>query len=362
MSDYIEIESSLGSYVVEFHQFPDVYSLEEIDACFYLIDSLVADLHHSSMPPNSKVYRLEALEQNKTLSSVTEILEWLRKSGATRHSKLVVIGGGVIQDVGTMTASIYMRGIQWQLVPTTLLGMVDSCIGGKSSLNVGSFKNIAGNFYPPEVIKIYPAYCQTLDHKKHLEGLCEAIKIFYASDPEEFAKGFTKVEPNYWLQSNKLLELIKSSLIKKKTIIEKDEFDNGDRLLLNFGHTFGHAIESAANYLVPHGIAVGLGMILAIEYVGCPDKVSNSHSLRQFIKALLNSDAALASDIKQIDALKAAAAFESDKKHYEHHYRLIVPSGTRGGLEIIKIEKTVKNKEEILALFKGLWQLIYIQP
>ena len=85
MSDYIEIESSLGSYVVEFHQFPDVYSLEEIDACFYLIDSLVADLHHSSMPPNSKVYRLEALEQNKTLSSVTEILELFKEQSNTNE-------------------------------------------------------------------------------------------------------------------------------------------------------------------------------------------------------------------------------------------------------------------------------------
>ena len=357
MSDCIEIQSSLGSYAVEFNQLQDAYALEESDSCFYLIDSLVANLHHLSIGSGCNVYRLDAVEQNKTLVSVAKILEWLRQSGATRNSSLVVIGGGIIQDIGTMTASIYMRGIEWQLIPTTLLGMVDSCIGGKSSLNIGPFKNIAGNFYPPKLIKIYPAYCNTLVDKKRLEGLCEAIKIFYASNPKEFIKEFTNVKADYWLQSEKLMELTKSSLIKKKIIIEEDEFDNGSRLLLNFGHTFGHAIESAGNYLVPHGIAVGLGMILATEYVGCLDRSSNSYLLQQLIKDLFNSDSSLASDIKQIDPVKAAEAFESDKKHYKDYYRLITPSGMNNQLEIIKVKKTVENKEAILSLFKGLQEL-----
>jgi 3-dehydroquinate synthase len=358
MSDCIEIESSLGSYVVEFNQFQDAYSIEGIDCCYYLIDSLVVDLHHSSIPSSANVYRLDALEQKKTLFSVANIVEWLRESGATRNSKLIVIGGGIAQDVGTMAASMYMRGIEWELVPTTLLGMVDSCIGGKSSINVGAFKNIAGNFYPPTVIKIYPSYCQTLDNKKRLEGFCEAIKIFYASDPDEFVKEFTKGKPSYWLQSDNLIELTKRSLVRKKAIIEKDEFDNGDRLLLNFGHTFGHAIESAANYFVPHGIAVGLGMILATNYVGSLDKTSNSFLLQQLIKDLFNADADIASGIKQIDPFKAAEAFESDKKHYERHYRLILPCGINDRLAIIKVEKTVQNKEKIISLFKGLGELL----
>jgi 3-dehydroquinate synthase len=358
MLDCIEIKSSLGTYIVEFNQFQDAYSIEKTDFCYYLIDSLVAELHHSSITSSTNIYRFNALEYKKTLFSVAKVLEWLRKSGATRNSKLIVIGGGITQDIGTMAASMYMRGIEWELVPTTLLGMVDSCIGGKSSINVSEFKNIAGNFYPPRVIKIYPSYCQTLDNKKRLEGFCEAIKIFYASDPDEFSKEFTKGKSNQWLQSDSLMTLTKQSLVRKKAIIEKDEFDNGDRLLLNFGHTFGHAIESASNYLVPHGIAVGLGMMLATNHVGSNDRSSNSFLLRQLVKNLFTSDATITSMIGQIDPFQAAEAFESDKKHYEHHYRLILPSGMNDRLEIIKIEKTDLNKEKIMSLFNSLGKLL----
>ena len=354
----IDIKSSLGDYTIDVCDQHKIYSIEDHESYFYLIDGIVADLYHDSFLQHSHIHKLEASEKNKTLLFVMEVIEWLRTAGATRQSKLVVIGGGVVQDVGTMAASLYMRGIDWCLVPTTLLSMVDSCIGGKSSINVGAYKNIAGNFFPPSEIKIYPKYCDTLDNKKRLEGVCEALKIFYASDPNEFTKEFLGFTPNHWLQTDNLSGLIYRSLERKKVIIEADEFDNGERLLLNFGHTFGHAIEAASNYTMPHGVAVGLGMMLAVDYLGSTNTSDNAISLRQFIKSLLSLDQSIAEDIKAVDPERACQAFESDKKHELDAYRLIVPDGNKGCLKIVKINKTAIRRNTIKIIFEGMVDLL----
>ena len=358
MSECIDIKSSLGDYTIDVCDQHKIFSIEDHDSHFYLIDGIVADLYYGSSLQHSHIHKLEASEKNKTLLFVMEVIEWLRNAGATRQSKLVVVGGGVVQDVGTMAASLYMRGIDWRLVPTTLLSMVDSCIGGKSSINVGAYKNIAGNFYPPSEIKIYPKYCDTLDDKKRLEGVCEALKIFYASDPDQFTKEFLGFPPNYWLQTDNLNGLIYRSLERKKVIIEADEFDNGERLLLNFGHTFGHAIEAASNYTIPHGIAVGLGMMLAVDYMGSANTAHNVLFLRHFIKSLLNLDQSIAEDIRAVDPELACQAFESDKKHELDAYRLIVPDGEKGRLKIIKINKTTISRSEINVIFQGMEELL----
>ena len=358
LSECIDIKSSLGDYTIEVCDQQRIFSIEDHDSHFYLLDSIVADLYYGSSLRHSHIHKLEASEKNKTLLFVMEVIEWLRNAGATRQSKLVVVGGGVVQDVGTMAASLYMRGIDWCLVPTTLLSMVDSCIGGKSSINVGAYKNIAGNFYPPSEIKIYPRYCDTLDDKKRLEGVCEALKIFYASDPDEFTKEFLGFPPNHWLQTDNLSGLIYRSLERKKVIIEADEFDNGERLLLNFGHTFGHAIEAASNYTMPHGVAVGLGMMLAVDYMGSTNTSDNAISLRQFIKSLLSLDQSIAEDIKAVDPERACQAFESDKKHELDAYRLIVPDGNKGCLKVIKINKTAIRRNTIKIIFEGMVDLL----
>lgn len=358
MLEYIEVKSSLGDYTIDMCDQRKIYSIEGHESHFYLIDSIVADFYYDSFSQNSYIHKLEASEKNKTLLSVMEVIEWLRTAGATRQSKLVVIGGGVVQDVGTMAASLYMRGIDWCLVPTTLLSMVDSCIGGKSSINVGAYKNLAGNFYPPSEIKVYPKYCDTLDDKKRLEGACEAFKILYASDPNEFTRDLVGFAPNHWLQTDNLSDLIYRSLERKKVIIEADEFDSGERLLLNFGHTFGHAIEAAGNYSIPHGIAVGLGMMLAVDYMDSANTHDNAVTLRHFIKSLLNLDQSISKDIRAVDPERACQAFESDKKHELGAYRLIVPDGDEGRLKIIKVDKTPINRTKIMASFEGMGDLL----
>ena len=163
------------------------------------------------------------------------------------------------------------RGIKWIFVPTTLLAACDSCIGGKTSLNFGKFKNLLGTFFPPDEILIQPDFFQTLSQADLMSGLGEIVK-FHVMMGE---KGLTEMEEivDALLRKDKsmLSKTVIQSLNFKKTFIEEDEFDKGKRILLNFAHTFGHALEVSSNYEIPHGSAVALGMLAA----GCVSEKRN---------------------------------------------------------------------------------------
>ena len=191
----------------------------------------------------------------------------MRELGANRATHLIAIGGGVIQDIVTFCASVYMRGLRWTYMPTTFLSMADSCIGGKSSINVMGYKNLVGNFYPPSQVLIDVDFVDTLDAEKVVGGLFEAAKICYARSYGEFA-AYLAEHPASKMSLDVAHVVIVRALRTKKWFIEIDEFDKKERLLLNFGHTFGHAIEAGGDFSVPHGIAVGLGMLVAIKYAG----------------------------------------------------------------------------------------------
>ena len=143
-----------------------------------------------------------------------------------------------------------MRGIAWSYMPTTVLAMVDSCVGGKSSINVGPYKNLVGTFHPPKQIDIDPLLATTLASEQIAAGLIEAAKICFCRGPASFAE-YLGQEPGVGMGTQALEHVILTSLLAKKHFIEIDEFDKKERLLLNFGHTFGHAIEGAFLLLHP---------------------------------------------------------------------------------------------------------------
>ena len=187
--------------------------------------------------------------------------------GLKRNGHLVVIGGGVLQDIGCFVASVLFRGIAWSFVPTTLLAQADSCIGSKSSINVGPYKNQIGTFHPPECVLMVAGTRRTLPWDEIRSGLGEIIKLQLIAGPQAYAElvsDLAEVTQNSGHQV--ISKWVGRSLSVKKAFIEEDEFDRGKRNILNYGHTFAHAFESATSYAIPHGIAVVIG-ILAASYL-----------------------------------------------------------------------------------------------
>lgn len=298
---------------------------------------------------------LAATENVKTLESVARVIEAMRSAGATRSSHLYAVGGGIIQDVGTFAASCYMRGIRWSYFPTTLLGMVDSCIGGKSSINVGPFKNIAGNFYPPDRVCIDTTFCASLPPAQVIEGLCEAVKICFASTDDTFERYLEVADPRpASADAATLKRIIAITLAAKKRFIEEDEFDTGIRLLLNFGHTFGHALEGASHYRISHGVAVGLGMLTSAAFSRAsgllPAEQSRVARLLHYTRGLLRAVPGLDSACRDIVLEDCLRRFSSDKKHTADRYYIIAIDGD-GQLIRHGIAKSRVADQQICAVF-----------
>lgn len=208
---------------------------------------------------------IEATERSKSLRKAIEIYKNLIKRPAKRNLTLISIGGGTVQDVTGFVASTLYRGITWIYTPTTLLSQADSCIGGKTSLNLDHAKNIIGTFYPPKEVYINYRFLETLDIKDYYSGMGEIIKLqLMVTKRGQLKNLVARINQLKEVKvKSKIQKLIRDSLVIKKKYIEEDEFDLGKRNLLNYGHTLGHALESSSKFKIPHGIAVIIGMIFA---------------------------------------------------------------------------------------------------
>lgn len=304
-----------------------------------------------------------ASEEKKNLQTVAEVMERMRELGVNRRNRITAIGGGIIQDISTFVAANYMRGVEWSYLPSTLLGMVDSCIGGKSSLNVGPYKNIAGNFYPPTQVIVDTVFCKTLSHDQMAEGLLEAAKICYVSRGHEFSTYLEKVGELQMTSDPKVFfDIIKLSLQAKKFFIESDEFDTGVRLLLNFGHTFGHAIEGATEFRISHGFAVGVGMLCAADFsmklnlVG-PDQPRLSR-LIVHVKSVLSQATGLKQALSTMSSASAMNRFCADKKHLHGKYTVIA-IGNDGFPEILVVDASGDYREVIQATFDRVLNTLF---
>ena len=232
---------------------------------FFLLDRNVADLYQAqteAVLPPERTFLIDATEEAKSYEQLVPVFCSLLDARCQRGSQLVVIGGGVVQDIGCFIASVLFRGIGWTLLPTTLLAQCDSCIGSKSSLNIGRFKNQLGTFYPPHEVRLVFEFLNTLTREEIFSGLGEAIKLHLIDGEESYERLRQRLSASP-TASLPLREIVWESLRIKKRYIEQDEFDRGIRNLLNYGHTFAHAFESATRYVIPHGIAVSLGVACA---------------------------------------------------------------------------------------------------
>ncbi|MCL2339615.1 MAG: 3-dehydroquinate synthase [Actinomycetia bacterium] len=207
---------------------------------------------------NVKPHILPAGEQNKSLAGLADLYDFFLEQTLNRHRTVIALGGGVIGDLVGFAAATYMRGIAYLQVPTTLLAQVDASVGGKTAIDLPQGKNLVGAFYQPSWVLIDPTVLLTLPEREWKSGLAEVIKYGAIQDADLFERLHQS------LDDAALTEVIRRCCQIKARIVEQDEREHGQRMLLNFGHTFGHAIELAGAYAgLNHGEAVAVGMVIA---------------------------------------------------------------------------------------------------
>lgn len=263
-SDGFTVASGQGAYDVSFVE--DIEALNKVvsDHEFVVLDENVARLYPKLLPSDiaREPFLLSAVEESKTLSSVERICRFLQDGNASKRSSLLVIGGGITQDVGAFVAHIYYRGIPFTYVPTTLLSMADSCIGAKCGLNLGDYKNQIGFFRAPKRVIAWPGFTSTLEPDDLRSGFGEALKLSIIAGRDERETFLTALDRDGF-QAMSIKDVISSSLRVKRGVIEEDEYEAGLRKILNYGHTFGHALEAITNHAMPHGLAVAWGVDIA---------------------------------------------------------------------------------------------------
>jgi 3-dehydroquinate synthase len=284
----------------------------------------------STAAKNPLIYTLLPGEKSKTIESWRDILSFLLKNRLDRHAVLIALGGGVVGDITGFAASSYLRGIRYVQVPTTLLAMVDSSVGGKTAVNHPLGKNMIGAFWQPHEVCIDIAMLATLPQKEFFAGMAEAIKYaFIGGSP--FYKWMEKnINAILLKHPETLMECIRRSCAFKADIVEKDERESSLRAILNYGHTFGHAIESVAGYgKLLHGEAINYGMRVAATLALTLGKVDDDFILRhQALCEKLNPPS-----LPHLSISKLMQAMLHDKKVQNQKIRLIMPKGL-GDVEI----------------------------
>jgi 3-dehydroquinate synthase len=217
--------------------------------------------HHSKRFKNWNSIVLKPGEDYKVQATVDAVIEQLIDMQADRKTTLIGVGGGVITDITGYIASVYMRGISFGFVPTTLLAMVDASIGGKNGIDVGVYKNMVGIIRQPKFILHDMIFLNTLPQSEWENGFAEIIKHAAIKDAAMFRELEASSFKKYQGRKKSICELVQRNAIIKTKVVQKDEFEKGERRLLNFGHTLGHALEN--QYELSHGQAVAIGMTYA---------------------------------------------------------------------------------------------------
>lgn len=211
-------------------------------------------------------FEIDDAESAKTFEGAGEIAGRALEAGVRRDDALVAVGGGVVTDVAGFAAAIVLRGIAWNAVPTTIAGMADAAIGGKTGVDHPLGKNLIGAFHLPRSVLVDPAAAATLSDRDYRSGLVEAFKAAWIRDPELSRRAASRVDPILARDAEALLDLVAGAIRVKADVVSSDPTELGPRRLLNFGHTLGHAFEAAAEYRgLKHGEAVAWGIAAAVE-------------------------------------------------------------------------------------------------
>jgi 3-dehydroquinate synthase len=270
---------------------------------------------HGPMPL-SRIARctMPSGEAHKTLATVSDLYTQFLAAGLDRSGLVVALGGGVVGDVAGFAAATYMRGLPLVQVPTTLLAMVDSSVGGKTGVDLPAGKNLVGAFKQPALVVIDPALLATLPAADFRAGLAEVVKAAVIGDPDLFERLETGQLDLPWL--------IRQAVAVKVAVVEADPYEQGQRAVLNLGHTFGHAFEVLSDYQLPHGEAVAMGMVVAARLAA--DLGRCSPEVGQRIVKLLDR-LGLPTTVPDYDPEAVWTAMTSDKKKRGSRIRFVLP-------------------------------------
>jgi 3-dehydroquinate synthase len=262
-------------------------------------------------------------EAHKTLASCAAIFDALAAMGASRDATIIALGGGVIGDLAGFSAACWMRGIAFVQMPTTLLAMVDSSVGGKTAVDLPQGKNLVGAFHQPRAVVIDTDTLETLPDRELRSGLAEVVKYGALGDAGFFSWLETNADSLLARDPKALSAAIESSCAAKAGIVARDETEQGERALLNFGHTFGHALETAAGYgTLLHGEAIAIGMVLAARLSARLRRAGDDDAAR--LQALLQRCGLPTAVPAGTDVRRVLDLMRLDKKNLSGRLRLIL--------------------------------------
>lgn len=297
------IMQECGTYIKKVSSAKKVCVITDSNVAPLYLDRVVSGLEKEGYEVFAFIFK--AGESSKTTAVIVEMVEFLAEKGLTRKDLVVALGGGVCGDMAGFAAAVYLRGIDFVQIPTTLLSQVDSSVGGKTGVDLPQGKNLCGAFHQPVLVLIDPLALHTLSDHYFSDGMGEVIKAGCIKS----AQLFEKIE-NKDVKEN-IEEIIFECVDIKRSVVERDEKEQGERALLNFGHTIGHGIEKLHNFSgVSHGEAVGIGMLMISEIgekAGLTEKGTADR-----IKAVLEKYNMKTSDNHSAESI--IEAMQSDKK------------------------------------------------
>ena len=351
----LTINSNIRDYEVIFEEtFDFIDNFNNIKNSVLIIDKNVYQLYKNKFAnvKEENLFLFNAIEENKTFDYVKEIYDFLLSKSVKRNLTIISIGGGITQDITGFVASTLYRGVNWIFVPTTFLAMTDSCIGSKTSINYGKYKNLMGTFYPPQKIHINTSFLDTLEKLDFYSGIGETIKFQLMKEeyPKDFKKVLDKIDKTVSDKSSRL-EIIHDNMSVKLKYMEGDEFDLGRRNMLNYGHCFGHALETSSDYYVPHGIAVNIGMIFA-------NLLSQNRGVLNVSDTLFVNENILLPNIpltlreRDFDNKILLESMKNDKKRVGEFLTIIIPDEE---FKMIKIDDVADEEfNEVLNILKSI--------
>ncbi len=331
------IFQEIGKYISKVYKKKKVVVVTDTNVDSLYGDKLVKNLENSGYIPSKVVF--DAGEENKNFDTLTEVYEKIIDSGIKRGDMLIAFGGGVVGDLAGFAASTIYRGMDFIQIPTTLLAQVDSSVGGKVAVDTSRGKNLVGSFYQPKMVIIDPELLKTLDEREVRSGMAEVIKYGAIYDNEFFDSLMGKEDLKSSLKD--IEKIIRRCCEIKAKIVEIDELDMGLRMILNFGHTLGHAIEKYYNYAkYTHGEAISIGMY-EITILGEKLGITKTGESKKIKEILQKYELPIEDKVRLEDLIEI---MKSDKKNISGVLNFIFLSEI-GQVEVKKVaEEEIANK------------------